>query len=317
MRRLGLAAGAGAIAVGAIVVVLLGTRLSQYHLYEVATVAVYLIALLGLDVVTGWTGQVSLGHSAFMLLGGYTTAILAGKHGVNELATIPLAALVAGAVGLAFGLPALRLSGLYLALATFAFAVAAPQFLRWSLIESTTGGNSGILLPLKSNVWYFRLGWICAGILFVVAWLVLRARVGRTFLAIRDSEVAAASSGVPAGRYKALAWAWSGAYGGVAGSLLVILAGFANPAEFAFTLSLILLVGLVVSGFASVWGLVLGALFVEFLPSIVSSAVAHLPVGDRLAKSGLGVVEGAVLILVMFLLPGGAAGLLRRAGLRT
>jgi branched-chain amino acid transport system permease protein len=237
-----------------------------------------------------------------MMIGGYTTAILAGKHGWNVLLTIPLAALVAGAAGLAFGLPALRLSGLYLALATFALAVAVPQLPK--KFAGFTGGNSGIVLPLKPNVWYYRTAWICAGIAFVVAWLLLRGRFGRTFRAVRDSEVAAASSGVFGGLYKTAAWGWSAAYAGVAGSLLAIWAGFANPGSYPFTLSLLLLVGLVVGGMGSLWGLVVGALLVEFLPIEA----------QRISKSAPGVVQGAVLIAAMLLLPGGVAGVVRRLG---
>jgi branched-chain amino acid transport system permease protein len=300
MRRRDDALAVVAMLAGGALVVVLGFRLSEFHLYQGAAVGFYLVALLGLDVVTGWTGQVSLGHSAFMMIGGYTTAILCGKHGVAMLLTIPLAGLVAGAAGLAFGLPALRLSGLYLALATFALAIAVPQLAK--KFEGFTGGNSGISLPLETNAWYYRTGWICAGIAFVASWLVLRGRVGRTFRAVRDSEIAAASSGVHAGLYKTLAWGWSAAFAGVAGSLLAIWAGFANPGSYPFTLSLLLLVGLVVGGMGSPWGLVVGALLVEFLPTEA----------QRISKNAPGVVQGAVLVLAMLLLPGGVAGLLRR-----
>src|SRR5439155_15589580 len=139
-----------------------------------------------------------------------------------------------------------------------------------------------------------RTAWVCAGIAFVAAWLLLRGRLGRTLRAVRDSEVAAASSGVYAGLYKLLAWGWSAAYAGVAGSLLAIWAGSATPGSYPFTLSLLLLVGLVVSGLGSPWGLVVGALLVEFLPIEA----------QRISKSAPGVVQGAILVLAMLVLPG-------------
>jgi branched-chain amino acid transport system permease protein len=284
-------AGALAVCVAGAVLAWLPSHVSQFHLYQAAAVGFYLVALVGLDVITGWTGQVSLGHSAFMMIGGYTTAILAGRHGWNELATIPLAALVAGAAGLAFGLPALRLSGLYLALATFALALAVPALVK--KFSHFTGGTSGILLPLRSDLWVYRLSWVVAGILFVVAWLVLWGPVGRTFRAIRDSEIAAASSGINLALYKTLAFGLSAAYAGVAGSLLAIWAGFANPGEFPFTLSLVLLVGLAVSGMGLLWGVAIGAVFVEFLPVEA----------QRISSQAPGLVQGIVLILVMLLLP--------------
>ena len=190
---------------------------------QLALVAIYFVALLGLNILTGYSGQVSLGHGAFMALGGYTTAILVSDQGLKlggytfsndlrDLYTIPLAGLVAGVAGFLFGLPALRLTGLYLALATFAVAVALPPVLR--RYEGFTGGSSGInLFGLEGhtggiagvdiagrhqtfNDYIYYLSWAVAGVLFLVAWVLLRGRVGRAFRAVRDSEVAAASSGI-------------------------------------------------------------------------------------------------------------------------
>ncbi len=291
---------AAAVIAAALAVALLPYALSSYHLYQGAAVAFYLIAILGLNIVTGYTGQISLGHGAFMAIGGYTTAILVAHHHVGELWTIPLAGLVAGAVGLAFGLPALRLTGVYLSLATLGLAVAVPALVK--KFDHFTGGSSGLLLPFHSNFWLYRLSWIWAGALFVVAWLVLRGRVGRAFRALRDSEVAAVSSGVNTGLYKLIAWGISAAYAGVAGSLFAIWSAGVFPGSFQFTLSLTLLIGAVVAGLGSLWGLVVGGLFVEFLPLEA----------QHVSKLAPGAIQGAILILVMFLLPSGFAGLLRR-----
>jgi len=204
------------------------------------------------------------------------------------------------------GLPALRLSGVYLALATFALAVSVPQLpLKWSKF---LGGRDGVQTSRTvSHSWLYGAAWTASAILFVLAWLILRGRVGRAFRAVRDSEIAAASSGVNLAVYKTLAFGISAAYAGVAGSLLAIWAGFANPGDYPFTLSLLLLVGLVVGGMGSLWGLVVGAIFIE----VLKVEAQRIPViGDQAP----GLIQGVALILVMLLLPTGVGGLWRRIG---
>ena len=176
------------------VVLVLPSRVSDFRSLELAQVGIFYIAILGLNVLTGYTGQISLGHGAFMMIGGYTTAILAARHSWSVLATIPIAALVAFGVGAAVGLPALRLTGAYLALATFAVALVVPALAL--KFDKFTGGRQGILLPYRSGHWLYVAGWSVAAICFVFAWLVLRGRIGRAFRAVRDSDVAAVSSGI-------------------------------------------------------------------------------------------------------------------------
>jgi branched-chain amino acid transport system permease protein len=302
--RYAFAGQAAAYAAAAVAVVLLPRFVSGYHELELARVGIFFIAILGLQILTGFTGQISLGHSAFMAVGGYTTAILAARHGVPLLATLPLAGLVAGAVGLAFGLPALRLSGLYLALATFAVAVAAPALPK--KFKDFTGGSTGILLPLHTNRWYYVVTWSCAGVLLPLAWLLSRGKLGRAFRAVRDSEVAAASSGVNLALYKTLAFGISSFYAGVAGALLALVSAFANPNTFPVTLSLDVLVGLVVGGLGSLWGCILGAAFVQYLPQIAQHVSDQAP----------DVIRGGLLVLLMFVIPGGVAGAVRRLASR-
>jgi branched-chain amino acid transport system permease protein len=285
--------------VAALVVALLPSFISSYHALEWANVGIYFVALLGLNVLTGYSGQVSLGHGAFMAIGGYTSAILIAHHGVRDVWTIPLAGLVAGAVGLAFGLPALRLTGLYLALATFAVAVAFPALVR--KFEHFTGGNAGLVLTLHSNDWLYYLSWSIAGAGLLVGWLVLATPVGRSFRALRDSEVAAISSGISPALYKTLAFGISSFYAGIAGSLVAISTAYVSPLTFPITLSLFLVVGLVVGGLGSLPGSVVGAILIQFLPTYAS----------HVSKQAPQVIEGAILVGVMLLLPGGAAGLLR------
>jgi branched-chain amino acid transport system permease protein len=318
--------------------------LSDFKAREWADVGIFLIALLGLNILTGYTGQISLGHGAFMAIGGYTTAILmAGNEdlggpvagGMKDLWTIPIAGLVAGLVGLAFGLPALRLSGLYLALATFAVAVAMPSTAK--RFEEWTGGGNGIQLfgtpeltgsitnvhilgrTLTPNDWIYYLSWSIALGSFVVAWLLLRGRTGRAFRAVRDSETAAVSSGVSLARYKTLAFGVSAAYAGVAGSLLVISRAFINPDTFPIALSIFLLVGIVIGGLGGLSGLVFGAIFVAFLPlwaqgQDLGSLLPDRVIEETTKPGGPSIVYGVVLILLMFVLPNGVSGLFRRAG---
>jgi branched-chain amino acid transport system permease protein len=293
------------IAAVALVIALLPFGLTNYHQGLGARVGVYFIAILGLNILTGYTGQISIGHGAFMAIGGYTTAIMSHDHGTNLIATLPLAFAITFVCGLLVGVPALRFSGVYLALATFALAVSVPQLpLKFSKF---TGGSNGIrTATAPGNSWLYGVTWACAAIGFVAAWLLLRGRTGRAFRAVRDSELAATSSGVALPIYKTLAFGISAAYAGVAGSLFVLAtAGFAQPNEFGIILSLEILIGAAVAGLGSLWGVVVGAVFVGLLPEI-SASVPVLGSGH-----GQDVVFGLIVIAVMILLPNGFAGLLR------
>jgi branched-chain amino acid transport system permease protein len=291
---------AAVLAAAVAVVVLLPFAISDYHQLQAAGVATFFVAIVGLNILTGYTGQISLGHGAFMAIGGYTTAILAHDHGWNLFATIPVATVVAFAVGALVGLPATRLSGAYLALATFAIALVVPALVR--KFDHFTGGNSGILIPFHSGHWLYVVSWITAGIFLALAWLILRGRLGRSFRAVRDSDVAAVSSGINPMLTKTLAFAISAAFAGAAGSLFVLSAAYAQPDEFGLLLSIRLLIGAAVGGLGSLWGVVVGAIFVQMLPVWAQG----------ISKQAPAVIQGLAVILVMFLLPTGAAGLLRR-----
>ena len=250
-------------------------------------------------------------------------SILVVDHGVRDLWTIPLAGLVAGLAGFLVGVPALRLSGPYIALATFGVAVATPQLLRWDKAEGLTGGNGGIQLfneegligkgfadveVLGQTLTFTRavhyLTWAIAGLLLVAAWLVLRGAPGRAFRAVRDSELAAASSGVNLAAYKTGAFALSAFFAGVAGSLYVISAAFVNPESFPVAFSLTLLVGAVVAGLGSFWGLLAGAAFLTFADELAENVSTASGVPDT--------IYGLALVLLVLLLPTGVAGGLRR-----
>ena len=349
----------GVFVLTAVALFLLPRFISDFRAQQFAYVGIYFIALLGLNLLTGITGQISLGHGAFMLIGGYTTAILmsnqdpplelfghAFTNDMRDIWTIPIAGLVAGIVGFLFGFPALRLTGLYLALATFAVAVAAPAVVK--KFDGFSGGGGGINLfdaegrtgrsvtdPVTFettdgvdilglhigtfNEWLYYLCWTIALVMFAAAWLMLRGRFGRSLRAIRDSELAAASSGVNLARYKTLAFGISAFYAGVAGSLLAIATTFVNPDTFPITLSIFLLVGVVVGGLGSLWPLVFGAIFIHFMQiewaqrveSVIPNWLPLLGDIDTDAPGAPAVAFGVVLILIMLALPSGAAGLLR------
>ena len=304
----------------AVVVYALPAFVNDFRAQQLAFVGIYLVALIGLNVLTGYTSQISLGHGAFMAIGGYTTALLMSDHGIKDVYTIPLAVVVAGVVGVLFGFPAARLSGLYLALATFAVAVAIPGVLR--RFEGFTGGGQGknlfgtpeltaSITPVKIfgfdlnfNNWIYYLSWTVALVGYVIAWLILRGRTGRSLRAVRDSETAAVSSGVGLTHAKVFAFGVSAAYAGAAGALFAIATNFVNPDTFPVTLSIFLLVGVVVGGLGSLTGLIVGAVFIQFMP-LWAQNISKSPGAPA-------VVYGVILILVVLALPTGAAGLFDR-----
>jgi branched-chain amino acid transport system permease protein len=298
------------LAVSAVVVAVLPYFVSDYHSYQLALVGIYFIALLGLNILTGYSGQISLGHGAFMALGAYTTAILNVNHGWRDLWTIPLAGLVAGIAGYLFGLPALRLAGVYLALATFALPIALASLEKH--FRNFTGGGTGLILHLPHSElgvhtspsrWIYYVTWVTAAVLFVCAWLFVRGRTGRALRSLAFSNVAAAASGVNVAAFKTLAFGVSAFYAGVAGSLLAIAVAFVNPDTFPLSLSILLLTGVVVAGLGSLSGIIFGALFIEFVPIW----------SQNISQEAPSVVYGLILIALLLIVPMGAAGLLGAA----
>jgi branched-chain amino acid transport system permease protein len=321
--------GLAGFAVLALVIAALPRFISDFRARELAIVGMYFIALLGLSVLTGYSGQISLGHGAFMAIGGYTTAVLSVDgiygHQIRDLWTIPIAGMVAGVAGLLVGLPALRLSGLYLALITFGIAVSLPQLPK--KFDQFLGGTTGKILNLAkppfglattANNWIYYLTWGIALVLLVAAWLLVGSKAGRALKAVRDSEVAATSSGVSLATYKTLAFGISAFYAGIAGSLYAIANAYVNPDVFPIILSVYLVVGLAVGGLESLVGLIAGAGLIYFLQNHADSVagwINHLPVFNLDPKQpGIpSMIFGVVLIVVMLLVPTGVGGLVRRA----
>jgi branched-chain amino acid transport system permease protein len=284
--------------------------ISDYRTFQFTLVISYAITLLGLNILTGYNGQISLGHGAFFAIGAYTAAIMMDRWDLPYWSTIPVAGLTCLIAGFLFGLPALRLEGLYLALATFALAVATPQILKYKGIEHWTGGVQGIVIikppapfgfPISPDKWLYLFSLAVAVAMFLMGVGILRGRIGRALIAIRDHPTAAAAMGVNTALYKSLTFGVSALYTGVGGALSAIAIQFVAPDSFGFFLSISFLVGIVVGGLASVSGAIYGALFIQFIPNVA----------DHLSKSAPWAVYGVFLIAFMYLMPMGIAGALQ------
>ena len=304
-------------------VVIAPTVFTHYRTFQLAFVGLYLIALLGLNILTGFTGQISLGHGAFMGIGAYTTTILVVDHGWRDLWTIPLAGVIAGGFGLLFGLPATRFAGPYLALATFAIPLSFIGLLK--RFSHFTGGNVGKNLPqlhpefgvhANPSVWFYVVCWTVALVMFPLSFWIVRGRFGRSLRAVRDSEIASTANGISTATVKTAAFGISAFFCGIAGALFAIGNTYVNPDTFPIDLSILLLVGIVVGGAGSLWGMLFGALFVEFIriswgPAILAE-VSHVHhINTRAPGSGF-VVYGLVLLLCLYVAPAGAAGVARQ-----
>lgn len=284
---------------------------SGYQLFQLTMTVVYAVAILGLNLVTGFNGQVSLGHGAFYAIGAYVTAILMSAWNVPYWATLPPAAVLCGAAGFLLGFPALRLGGLYLALTTFALAVAMPQILKYKLLEGWTGGVQGLVidkpeapfgLPLDADQWLYLFAFAVAVAVFALAGNLVAGRIGRAMRAIRDHVIAAEAVGMDVALLKTRTFAVSAMITGLAGSLGAITVQFVSPDSFGVFLSISLFVGLVVGGVGTIEGALFGAVFIQFTPNVA----------EGVSKAAPGAVYGVLLIACMFLMPTGIAGLLRR-----
>ena len=288
--------------------------LSNFRLFQFTQVYIYAIALLGLNMLTGYNGQISLGHGAFFAIGAYVAAIMMDRWEIGYMWTIPVAAVVCLIAGFLFGLPALRLEGLYLALATFSLALAVPQILKY--FEHWTGGSQGIVLtkpeapaffagiglPLNPDQWLYYFTLAVLLLLFWLAVNLLRGRVGRALISIRDNHIAAQATGIDTALYKSLTFGVSAAYTGIAGALSAVAIAYVAPDSFNLTLSINLLIGVVIGGLASVSGAIYGALFIQFVPNVAQD----------ISKAAPGAIFGVFLIVFIYFMPFGIAGGLQR-----
>jgi branched-chain amino acid transport system permease protein len=277
----------------------------NFVVFQMTMVLVYGIAVLALNILTGGSGQFSLGQSAFFAVGAYTTAVLMEHGNVNYALTLPIAGLVSFAAGYLFGQPALRLSGIYLALATFALAVAMPQLLKLNFLEHWTGGVQGLVvlkpdapfgLPIGQDKWLYYFTLVITIAIYLGSINLLRSRSGRAFMAIRDNEIAASAMGVDVALYKTLAFGVSAGITGVAGGLGAIAVQFVAPDGYTITLAISLFLGMVVGGVGWLPGSIVGSAFIIFVPNIA----------EGISKGLSGAVFGVLLFLVIFLVPHGA-----------
>ena len=284
----------------------------NYRVFQFNLVLVYAVAILGLNVLTGFNGQISLGHGAFYAFGAYTAAILMDKLGMPYWATLPVAFVVCFAFGFLVGFPALRLAGHYLALATFALAVAVPQLLKYKQIEGMTGGVQGIVLSkpeppftftflgqaLSPDRWLYFFVLAVSALMFLLTWNLLRGRVGRALVAVRDHPIAATAMGINLAVFKSLTFGTSAGITGLAGAMGAVVVAFVSPDSFTVNLSIFLLVGVVVGGLASIPGAIFGGMFIQYVPNIA----------DEISKSAPAAVYGVLLIGLMYLMPTGVMG---------
>jgi branched-chain amino acid transport system permease protein len=288
-----------------------------YVLYLVSLALIYAIVAIGLGLLIGHTGQISLGHAGFFAIGAYASALLTLRLGLPFVVALLVAGSLSSAIGFLLGLPALRLSGPYLAVATLGFGLAIPQLVIWQ--SSWTGGSSGLhglplaSLPLgaftivfRTDQDYYYLVVAVLVLLTIFARNVVTSHTGRAFVAIRDSELAARAMGVDLVRYKTTAFALSALYAGIAGSLYAHLLHGISPEDFTVLLSIDFLTMIVLGGLGSVGGALAGALLLTFL----QNALTRLPVVHDF-KNVYIVVLGVILILTIALFPQGLAGIAR------
>jgi branched-chain amino acid transport system permease protein len=296
----------GALVLMALAAVLPFT-LSNYHVFELTMVMIYAVAVLGLNILTGYNGQISLGHGGFFAAGAYTAAILMHRYGVPYWATLPPAALICFVLGVLFGLPALRFEGPYLALVTLAMALATPQLLKY--FDTWTGGQQGINLAkpvpppwlgLDRDRWLYFLALVVLLLAIRVAVNILHGRTGRAFVAIRDHPIAAAAMGIDTARYKTVAFGTSTLFTGVAGALAAIVVGYVSPESYSLFLSISFLVGSAIGGIATIGGAIIGGFFIQFVPNLANDISDAAPWA----------IYGLAMLLFMYAMPRGVVGTL-------
>lgn len=286
--------------------------LPGFTLFQVTMMLIMAIAVLGLNLLVGYNGQLSLGHGAIYGIGAYATAIMMEFGGISWWLCIPLSGIVCLVFGFIFGWPALRLKGPHLALATFALALVMPQILRHRSLEEWTGGVQGLMIfrdpvpkfiPLNNDQWFYFITLFVTALMFLAAWNLLRGRIGRAMIAIREQPVAAAAMGVNVPIVKATTFGVSALYTGVAGSLSALAIEFVSPDSFGLMVSIFMLVGVVIGGVGTIPGALIGAAFIQFVPNFAES----------ISQSAPSAIYALVLLVAVFVMPNGVVGLVKSA----
>lgn len=279
--------------------------MKNFFVFQLTIIVIYAIAILSLNILTGASGQVSLGHSAFFAVGAYAGGIMMEHANIPYPLAIPLAGLICFVIGFLFGFPALRLKGVYLALATFALAIAAPPLFKLGTFEHWTGGVQGLLvtkpeppfgLTISQDKYIYYLTLVIALIIYLLSVNLLNSRSGRALMAIRDNEIAASSMGVDLALYKTLAFGISAGFTGIAGALGAIAVAYVAPDAYTFNFAIALFLGMVIGGVGWLPGSLAGAAFIVLVPNMA----------EGISKGLSGAVFGVFIIAVIFLLPNGA-----------
>lgn len=321
MRRLGrqpMIRHLGLAVVGAAALYALTSLLSSYNDVLVGEIALYLVALVGLSLLTGVSGQISIGHGAFMAVGAYTTALLMTHTHANFVLELLAAVGVAAVIGLLLGISATRLKGPYLAGMTLLLALALPQVAdKWS---SIFGGDQGLITTVPNapgsinpEQWLAMIELAGALVTLVLLANLLQSRFGRALRAVRDNEVAAALAGIHVARTKVTAFAVSAGCAGLAGAFLGLTTGVVSTGEFPLTLSIQLLAAMVLAGAGSLMGMWWGAILLVYVPQWSTSLSDHFNLGSGTSAYLATIIFGAVLIIVMIAAPSGIQGGLRWA----
>lgn len=291
----------------------------EHIVYIANLVGIFVIGAIGLNLLTGYTGQISLGHAAFLAIGAYSTAIIGNMVDLPFFLLIPLAGLISGLIGTAVALPALRLKHLYLAMVTFAFYFIVEYILfNWA---SVTGGSSGLSVPapavgswkIRGDTMFYYL--ILATTILCVYFAVnlARSKIGRAFGAIRDRDIAAEVIGVSLTKYKIQAYFISSFYAGVAGSLYGMYLGYISPEHFSFIMSIQFLAMILVGGMGTITGSIFGAIFLVLMPELLRYIVGELRNTYPALAQQFGDVEvifyGMIIILTLIFAPKGLYGL--------
>lgn len=273
---------------------------SNYYMTLFAMMCIYAIAAMALNLLIGYGGQISVGHAGFLAVGGYTAAILSTKVGLPFLITLPLTGVITGIIGLLIGLPAVRLRGHFLAVATLGFGLSIPQIaLNW---DSLTGGYSGTFVTKPSLLdTEFKFYYVVALAIVLVTWMmynIVRSPLGRAFVAIRESEVAAQAMGINVAFYKTVMFVISAFFTGFAGGLYAYWVGFVSPNDFTVVTSFLLLAMIVVGGLASLTGAIVGAVLFTLIPHFTSQFIGVT-----------NLVIGAAMVLIILFRPQGLVSL--------
>ena len=307
--------------------------IGPFRTFQAATFAYWLVILLGMNLLTGYSGQISLGHAALVAVGAYITAILFDQYAVPLGLGVLVAGLATGVMGgVIIGVPAVRLSGPYLAIATFSLVIALPQILKMDIdvaglhldLTQWTKGTRGISVGeiqapglvdglVDARQWLYYASMLTAVIMTILAWNLMRSRIGRGFIAVRDSEIAAQQMGVNVRLYKALAFGISSCFAGVGGGLFVMAQGVISPGSMDVLTSINFLVAIVIGGLATILGSIFGAVYLTFQGELISKLAPQIArlVPEQLVqdpKTLRGVIFGSILVITIVSFPRGLAG---------